>query len=284
LKRSWHLQALLFILTVFSTYYAGRTGLSSYRASGLLYSVAIMSILLAHEMGHYFMSRRYGVPATLPYFIPLPISPFGTLGAVIKMSGTVTDKRALFDIGVAGPLCGFILAVPCAFIGIKLSLAVKVPLHAPVGSILGDPLLLKFAEWLIVGDLPTGFDILIHPIAYAGWVGLFITALNLLPIGQLDGGHIIYGVFGAKSRLVSRALIPVLLLLSVFYNVGWFVLVALLLIFGIGHPPPVDAETPLDLKRKILAFVMLFVFVVSFVPAPFPGTSLIELMKALSAK
>ena len=284
MKRSWHVHALLFVLTVFSTYYAGRTGFPGYYASGPLYSGTIMLILLSHEMGHYFTSRKYGVPSTLPYFIPFPLSPFGTLGAVIRMSGAITDKRALFDIGVAGPLCGFILAVPSVFIGMKLSLAVKVPLHAPVGSILGDPLLLKLAERLIVGDLPTGFDILIHPIAYAGWVGLFITALNLLPIGQLDGGHILYGVFGRKSKLVSRALIPVLLLLAIFYNLGWLVLVGLLLVFGIGHPPPLDAQTPLDPKRKVVALIMLGIFIVSFVPAPFPGTSLIDVIKPLFVK
>jgi membrane-associated protease RseP (regulator of RpoE activity) len=249
-----------------------------------MYSFTVMTILLAHEMGHYFTSRRYGVSSSLPYFIPFPFSPFGTLGAVIRMKGTITDKRALFDIGVAGPLCGFILAVPSVFIGMKLSLPIKVPLHAPVGSVLGDPLLLKLAERMIVGDLPTGYDILIHPIAYAGWVGLFITALNLLPIGQLDGGHIVYGVFGEKSKFVSRILIPFLFLLAVFYNVGWFVLAALLLIFGIGHPEPLDAETPLDPKRKVLAFIMLLIFVVSFVPAPFPGAGLIDLMKPLFVK
>lgn len=242
-----------------------------------------MSILLAHEMGHYFTSRRYGVPATLPYFIPFPLSPFGTLGAVIRMSGTIGTKRALFDIGVAGPLCGFILAVPAVFIGMKLSAAVKIT-HSAGLLFLNEPLLFKIAEKLVVGDLPTGYDMLIHPIAYAGWVGLFITALNLLPVGQLDGGHIIYGVFGPKSRTVSRLLIPALALLAVFYNLGWLVLMGLLLFFGIGHPQPLDAETPLDPKRKVLAFVILLIFVVSFVPAPFPGTSLIDLLKPLFAR
>lgn len=270
MRRTWYVPAGLFGLTVFSTYLA----------RGPLYSVAIMSILLAHEMGHYLMSRKYGVPATLPYFIPFPLSPFGTLGAVIRMSGVIRDKKALFDIGVAGPLCGFILAVPCVFIGARLSVPIKVPTGAGV-MIMSDPLLLKFAEWLVVGDLPTGFDLLIHPIGYAGWVGLFITALNLLPIGQLDGGHILYGVFGEKSRSVSRVLIPVLVLLAIFYNVGWLVLVGLLLFFGIGHPHPLDAQTPLDGKRRVFAAVMLLIFVVSFVPAPFAGTSLVTLVRGL---
>jgi len=281
-KRSWHVHALLFILTVCSTYYAGIRGFSPYFGSsrGLVYSFAVMAILLSHEMGHYLTSRKYGVPATLPYFIPFPLSPFGTLGAVIRMSGVIRDKKTLFDIGIAGPLCGFILAVPCVFIGAKLSVPMKIP-AAGDALIMGEPLLLKLAEWVMVGNLPTGFDLLIHPIGYAGWVGLFITALNLLPIGQLDGGHILYGVFGEKSRAISRALIPLLVLLAIFYNVGWFVLVALLLIFGIGHPHPLDAETPLDGKRRVLAIVMLFVYAVSFVPAPFAGTSLITLIRGL---
>ena len=272
MRRLW-LHALLFVLTVASTYFA----------NGPLYSAAIMSILLAHEMGHYFTSRWYGVPSTLPYFMPFPLSPFGTLGAVIKMSGSINSKRALFDIGVAGPLAGFILAVPCVLIGIKLSVAVKIS-QVPNLLTLNEPLLFKLAGRLIVGDLPDGYDLLIHPIGYAGWVGLFVTALNLLPIGQLDGGHIVYGVFGKASRLVSRALILLLVLLSVFYNLGWLVLVGLLLFFGIGHPQPLDAETPLDPARRILGIVMLVIFVLSFVPAPFPGTSLIDLLKPLFVK
>jgi membrane-associated protease RseP (regulator of RpoE activity) len=261
------------LLTILSTFYS----------RGALYSAAIMTILLAHEMGHYFTSRKYGVPSSLPYFIPFPLSPFGTLGAVIRMSGAISSKRALFDIGIAGPLAGFILSVPCVFIGTKLSVAVKVA-HISGAIYLSDPLLFKLAEKLIWGDLPTGYAIFIHPIGYAGWVGLFITALNLLPIGQLDGGHIIYGVLGAKSRAVSRALIPILLLMSIFYNLGWLVLAGLLLFFGIGHPHPLDEETPLNPGRRVLAVVMLAIFVVSFVPAPFPGTSLIDIIKQFFIK
>jgi membrane-associated protease RseP (regulator of RpoE activity) len=257
----------LFVLTVLSTAYVG----------GVVYSVAIVGILLAHEMGHYFMSNRYGVSPTLPYFIPFPLSPFGTFGAVIKMRGVITDKKALFDIGVAGPLCGFVLSLPCAFIGIKLSTVVKVgPSVYPLS--LGEPLLLKLFVRLLMGRTPSGYDVLIHPLGFAGWVGLFITALNLLPIGQLDGGHIIYAVLGRKSRYVHKTLIVLLGILALFCNAGWLVLVALLLVFGLGHPDPLDPWLPLDRKRKILALVMLGVFVVSFVPAPFEGTGLIDLI------
>jgi membrane-associated protease RseP (regulator of RpoE activity) len=258
----------LFLLTVLSTWYV----------AGIVYSIAIMTILLGHEMGHYVASRRYGVRATLPYFIPFPFSPFGTFGAVIKMRGVIADKKALFDIGVAGPLAGFILSLPCAFVGVALSHAVKVePSAYPMT--LGEPLLLKFFERVLVGKLAAGYDLLIHPLGFAGWVGLFVTALNLLPIGQLDGGHIIYAVFGRKSRHIHRILILMLLLFSVFYNAGWLILVVLLTVFGTGHPDPVDSESSLDGKRRVLAFVMLIVFVVSFVPAPFEGTGILDLVR-----
>jgi membrane-associated protease RseP (regulator of RpoE activity) len=255
--------------------------LSTYWVGGGLYSLSIMTILLSHEMGHYLTSRHYGVPASLPYFIPFPYFPFGTFGAVIRMRGPIYDKRSLFDIGAAGPLCGFTLSVVCAVVGIKLSTAIKV-LGAPPNLVeLGDPLLFKLLERIIVGNLPPHYEMVLHPVAYAAWVGLFVTALNLLPIGQLDGGHVIYAVAGDKSKWVFRGLIPVLLVLAVFYSAGWIVLTILLLSFGINHPRPIDGATPLDPKRKVLAVVVLLVFVLSFVPAPFPGGSLMELLRGL---
>lgn len=234
-----------------------------------------MSILLAHEMGHYMMSRRYGIPATLPYFIPFPLSPFGTFGAIIKMKGIIINKNALFDIGIAGPLSGFIVSLPFVVLGIKLSTVQLV-----VGNMaffqLGDPLLFKILQKILIGDIPKGFDLVLHPFAYAGWVGLFVTALNLLPVGQLDGGHIIYAVFGNKSKWIFALSIALLALLAIFYNPGWLVLVILLLIFGMRHPEPFDMETGLDGKRKVLAFVILLIFVLSFTPSPFPGLSAIK--------
>lgn len=249
---------VLFVLTVLSTYLVG----------GASYSIAIMTILLAHELGHYFMSRSYGIPSTLPFFIPFPFSPFGTFGAIIKMKGIVINKKALFDIGAAGPLSGFIVAVPCAFIGMKLS-TVGVASANTEYLRLGDPLLFKLFEWLIVRPLP-GQEVLLHPIGYAGWVGLFVTALNLLPVGQLDGGHIIYAVFGEKSRWAYGLSIAALVALTIFYNPGWLALIILLLIFGMRHPRPFDEETPIDPKRKAVALLMLLVFLLSFTPTPFP--------------
>lgn len=249
---------VLFVLTILSTYYVG----------GPYYSSAVMTILLAHEMGHYIMSRQYGIPSTLPFFIPFPLSPFGTFGAIIKMRGIVINKKALFDIGAAGPLSGFIVAVPCVIIGMKMSTVGAATPNVDYLR-LGDPLLFKLFEWWIVKPSP-GQEIFLHPIGYAGWVGLFVTALNLLPVGQLDGGHIIYAVFGEKSRWAYGFSIAVLACLTVLYNPGWLALILLLLIFGMRHPQPFDQETPLDPKRKVIAGLMLVVFILSFTPAPFP--------------
>ena len=266
---------VLFVLTAISTYFvAARYSFNpKYFVDGISYCIPIMTILLAHEMGHYTMSRRYGVPATLPYFIPFPFSPFGTFGAIIKMKGIIINKKALFDIGVAGPLMSFILSVPCLFFGMMLSRVVTLNenLHE---FRLGEPLLLKLIQRVVMGELPPNSDVLLHPLGYAGWVGLFVTALNLLPVGQLDGGHVIYAVFGQKSRWAFAGSMLALILLALFYNPGWLALIILLLIFGMRHPQPFDSETPLDRPRKILACFMLVVFILSFTPAPFPGVSL----------
>lgn len=259
------LHIILFLLTIGSTFIVG----------GPLYSFAIMTILLAHEMGHYLMSKRYGIPSTLPYFIPFPMEPFGTFGAIIKMKGMIYNKRALFDIGVAGPLSGFVVAVPFIIAGILLS---KVQVTIGNGSLLGEPLFFIILRKLMIGKIPYGLDLVLHPFAYAGWVGLFVTALNLLPVGQLDGGHVVYAIFGDKSRLVSQVCIVLLALLAVFYNPGWLTLVILLLIFGRKHPQPYDTETSLDRKRKIIACVVLVIFILSFIPAPFPEMNTANLL------
>jgi membrane-associated protease RseP (regulator of RpoE activity) len=234
-----------------------------------------MTILLAHEMGHYLMSRKYGIPSTLPYFIPFPLSPFGTFGAIIKMKGIIINKKALFDIGIAGPLSGFIIAIPFIIFGIKMS-TIQLVTKEMVFLQLGDPLLFKILQGFLIGDIPDGYDLVLHPLAYAGWVGLFVTALNLLPVGQLDGGHIIYAVFGDKSKWIFAVSITLLAVLTIFYNPGWLLLVILLLIFGMRHPEPFDMETELDGKRKLLAFVILLIFLLSFTPSPFPGLNMMN--------
>lgn len=256
------LHIILFLLTIGSTMLVG----------GFLYSLAIMTILLAHEMGHYLMTRKYGIPSTLPFFIPFPMEPFGTFGAIIKMKGIIVNKRALFDIGVAGPLCGFAVALPFIIAGILMS-KVQVIIGGPHYQRLGDPLLFTLIQSIFIGKIPRGLDLVLHPFAYAGWVGLFVTALNLLPVGQLDGGHVVYAVFGNKSKWVFRVSIGLLAALAIFYNPGWLTLVILLLIFGRRHPQPFDTETPLDSKRKFVACIVLVIFILSFIPAPFPEMS-----------
>jgi len=257
--RGKRLNILLFALTVFSTYLIG----------GGWYSLSLISILLAHEMGHFLMSRRHGVPASLPYFLPVPIPPFGTFGAIIKMKGRMRSRKALFDIGVAGPLMGLFITLPAIIIGLLLSTPVLLAQTQENFFHLGDSLLFVLVQKIVLGHLPEGYDLSLHPVAYAGWVGLFVTALNLLPVGQLDGGHITYALFGRKSKIIFGLTIMLWMGVSIFFYVGWTLMIVLVLVFGFRHPPPLDDITPLDLKRKILGGVVFFLFILSFTPVPF---------------
>jgi membrane-associated protease RseP (regulator of RpoE activity) len=260
--RYYRVNVILFLLTIASTLLAG----------GPWYSFTIMSILLAHEMGHYLASRHYRVPATLPYFLPVPFPPLGTLGAVILMRGRMRNRKALFDIAVAGPLAGLILALPATMLGLKMSEVT--PSNGQPGLItLGDSLLFSFLSDHVLGPLPEGQDILLHPMAFAGWVGLFVTSLNLLPVLQLDGGHIAYAILGRKSQWVTYGALIAFVYIWYFHFRGWVLMVALLLFFGFlvrfRHPPPLDDLTPLDAKRRYLGWAMLVFFLLSFTPAPF---------------
>ena len=249
---------LLFIATFLTTYYV----------NGLWYSITIMIILLSHELGHFFMCRKYHVAATMPYFLPLPLPPFGTFGAVIKMKGIIPDKKALFDIGAAGPLMGLFFAIPAIIIGLNLSDVRPVPADASQYLGLGEPILFSFISKLVFGTLPEGMDIYLHPIAFAGWAGLFVTALNLLPIGQLDGGHIMYALLGRKSSIVYRIGIFIFCVIAIFMYPGWMVFAILLLLFGFRHPSPTDEFTTLDRKRKVLGVILFIIFLISFTPVP----------------
>jgi membrane-associated protease RseP (regulator of RpoE activity) len=258
--RRYTIHLVLFILTVASTLIVG----------GPAYSIVIILILLGHEMGHFLVSRRYGIRATLPFFLPLPLPPFGTLGAVIRMESTVSSRKALFDTGVAGPFTSLFLSIPAIVIGLKLSAVIPVSQTQEGTLLLADPLLFRFIQRLVMGQMTEGYDILIHPIGYAGWVGLFVTALNLLPVGQLDGGHIAYALFGRRSRIIFLIAIAMMAFITVFYNPGWFLLLILFIIFGFRHPSPLDDLTPLDRKRKLLAGIAFLALIFSFTPAPFP--------------
>jgi membrane-associated protease RseP (regulator of RpoE activity) len=259
MRRTW-IHILLFILTVASTLIVG----------GPAYSITIILILLGHEMGHYFMSRRYGVRATLPYFLPFPFSPFGTLGAVIRMESTISSRKTLFDTGVAGPFTSLFLSIPAIMVGLRLSEVIPTS-QIKEGTIrLGDPLLFSLIQRLVMGEVSENCDILLHPIGYAGWVGLFVTALNLLPVGQLDGGHIAYALFGRRSRIIFFVAIVVMAFITIFYNPGWLLLLILFILFGFRHPAPLDDQTPLDGKRKLMGGMAFLFFFLSFTPSPFP--------------
>jgi membrane-associated protease RseP (regulator of RpoE activity) len=268
--RRYYVHIILFILTVASTWLTW----------GPLYSVAIMLILLGHEMAHYFVSQRSGMRATLPFFLPLPvISPFGTLGAVIRLEGIIPSRKALFDTGIAGPLTSFFLSVPAAVIGLKLSKVIPASHIEGMGERLADPLLFSLAQYLFMQSIPSNYEVLLHPLAYAGWVGLFVTALNLLPIGQLDGGHVAYSLFGRNSRKISVIVVAVIGFIFIFYSFTWFLILILMILFGFKHPVPLDDQTPLGTKRKLIGGMALLILLLSFTVAPFPEVpSLIDLI------
>lgn len=249
---------ILFIATSFTTYLI----------NGSSYAICIMTILLAHEMGHFIMCRKYRVNATWPFFLPMPLPPFGTFGAVIKMKGYIPDKRALFDIGAAGPIGGLIFAIPITIIGLSLSEVHPIPKDSTSYLGLGEPMLFSFLAKMMIGEVSEGFDIVLNPIAFAGWAGLFVTALNLLPIGQLDGGHIIYALLGKYSGIVYKAGIGAFCIFTLFVYPGWIIFAVMLLLFGFKHPPPADPFIQLDFKRKCIGVLMLVIFLISFTPIP----------------
>lgn len=260
---------LLLGLTVITTVFVGIFWLGSLQA-GMVYSFAVLTILAAHEMGHYIACRWYGVSATLPYFIPVPIPPVGTFGAFIKIKSPIPSRRALFDIGIAGPLAGFVFAVPIAFIAHYYAQPAP-PAELAEGMIrLQDPLLFKFFQRLL--HLPT--DLLLNPVMWAAWIGLFMTALNLLPVGQLDGGHVTYAIFGRRGHravaLGSYLSVIALALYSIRGGMWNWVVYAIILtlMLRVGHPPVVDEQEPLGWPRKLVALIGLLIFILCFMPFP----------------
>ena len=278
----WGLPIGLFVLTVFTTLWAGAYNLNTKPVSGawdfltkypstllrgLPFAGTLLGILVTHEFGHYILTRIHRIPASLPLFIPGPPHFIGTFGAVIRMRSPIMSRRALFDIGVAGPIAGFVVAVIAMIVGLFLSEAGP-PEHV-YGIKLGDPLVLQFFAWLILGPFPEDYVIFLHPIASAAWFGFFVTALNLIPLGQLDGGHVAFAVFGNRQRTLALTAIPILLFLGLTGWPGWLVWVALAGLVGIAHPPVVDPQTALGKKRIWVAWSALAIFVVSFAPVPF---------------
>jgi membrane-associated protease RseP (regulator of RpoE activity) len=245
--------------------------------SGLWYSVTILTILGFHEMGHYLACRYYDVDASLPFFIPAP-QLTGTLGAFIRIREPIPSKRMLFDIGIAGPIAGFLVAVPALILGLSLSNVVRLPPDFR-GFSIGEPLLFKAASLAIWGSPPDGYAINMHPTAFAAWFGLLATALNLLPIGQLDGGHISYAVLGRRSSHVTMATIAAAVVLT-YFSPSWAVwtvlMIVMLVLFGRHHPQAFDEHEPLDRTRTLLALVAVAMFVLCFTPVPIEPLDLLS--------
>jgi membrane-associated protease RseP (regulator of RpoE activity) len=236
--------------------------------SGLPFSLTLMSILLAHEMGHYIMGRRYNAPVSLPYFIPMPIlGLFGTMGAVIVQRAPFEERRSLFDIGLAGPLAGLVVALPLLVYGLATS---TVGLITPGGLLEGNSILYLAIKYLVFGRiLPgNGMDVYLNPVAWAAWGGLLITSLNLLPVGQLDGGHILYALLGRRAWPVAFGVVGLLVVMGFFWQ-GWFLWAFLVLIFGVRHPAPLNDLSPMGLRRTLVGIGVLVLFVLTFTPIPF---------------
>jgi membrane-associated protease RseP (regulator of RpoE activity) len=285
-SRLW-LHALLLLLTIGSTTVAGALHYLSFISEfssqqvplrwsvllqGFWYSGTLLGILGAHEMGHYLLCRRYNVDASLPYFIPMPPLLFltGTLGAVIKIREAFPSRRILFDIGVAGPIAGFVVLVPALFFGMSLSNVVPAPTSGSV-LYLGEPLLFKIATLAIIGPVRDGYTVNIHPMVFAAWFGMLATALNLLPFGQLDGGHITYATLGRWSTPISIATVGTAIAMT-FVSVSWVVMTVMMLVmlFTLGprHPRVIDEHEPIGLERTLIAVFALIMFVLCFTPVP----------------
>jgi len=243
----------------------------------LLYSIVLIAILLGHELGHYLTCRHYRIQATLPFFIPAP-GFIGTLGAFIKIKSPVTRKRELFDIGVSGPLTSFLLALPALTVGLALSKVVPISPRED-SFFLGEPLFLKIIGGLFFKNIGSGYDIVLHPVAFAGWVGLLVTALNLFPLGQLDGGHVSYAILGPKSKIAAKVFLAVYFLMAVFFWVGWLLWALLIMLLGLRHPSLHDENSSLGTKRMIIAGIVLVVFILSFIPDPIKGYNIIDLVR-----
>lgn len=273
---------ILFLATVVTTLMAGamQQGVNLLAKPWLIYkglpfSFTLLLILFTHEMGHYLTSRWHRLDVTLPYFIPAPPIPFiiGTLGAYIRIRSPILDKRALLDVGASGPLVGVLVTIPVLMIGLQLSEIRVIPPGAEEvgGFVLGECLLFKLISWLTVGSLPPHHHIVLHPMAFAGWLGLLVTNLNLIPIGQLDGGHVSYALFGERSRGIAIGFYVILLLCGLWGWPGWLLWAVLLYVLGFFHPRPLYDWVPLNSLRRFIGFVTIAVFILTFTPIPIHG-------------
>ena len=302
LRRLWRRwgRITLFNLTVLSTLFAGFYSVISFyplehgsfpaSVDGLLgamlyppvlfstlgYAVAILGFLTAHEMGHYLFCRRYGLDATLPYYLPNPII-FGTFGAVIRIRSPIRNKRQLFDISIAGPLSGFAVALPVYIVGLAMSVRLPPGEGLADGLIMGDPLLHHIISFFIFPGIGANDVIVLSPMAMVGWFGCLVTAINLLPVSQLDGGHILYSVFGKRHTLVSLLVVAVMVTIALTTQYwGWLLWALLVTLIGLRHPPLVDESVSIGTGRRLLAAVVLLVFILCFMPVPMEVPELFE--------
>ncbi|MCD6417259.1 site-2 protease family protein [bacterium] len=275
-KSHWWINLLLFLLTVITTTLAGafmnRQDVDNYSLiwffGGLKFSVPLLFILGIHEMGHYIASKVHRISATLPYFIPAPTL-IGTFGAFIKIKEPIIDRKALMDIGAAGPLSGFFAAIPILIYGLIHSSIVQVQETTQAALKLGDSLILQIAVKILFGKIPDGYELYLSPMAFAAWLGFFVTSLNLIPIGQLDGGHIAYAMLGQKAYKISRLMFVLLIPLGFFW-LGWlFWALLLFFLLGLKHPPLINPNEPIGKSRKIVGYICLAVFILTFTPVPF---------------
>ena len=281
MRRLPYLHLILFLLTFVSTVFVGayHQGVDMITdpqlvirepwllLKGIPFSLTLLLILGVHEASHYISSMRHGVDATLPYFIPMP-NLFGTLGAFIKMKSPIKTRNALMDIGASGPIAGFVVSLVVVIIGLFLSKATPMSGTQDGQFVFGPSLLFYGLTVLILGPIPKNYGIDLHSMAFAGWIGFFVTALNLIPVGQLDGGHIAYALLGKKQETISKFLVGVLVALGVAVFYGWLIWAVLLLVLGLRHPPIIYDEIPLDRKRKLIGWAALVIFVLTFVPVP----------------
>ena len=284
-RRHVKLPLILFAATCLSTFFVGTTGwdflttmtepIETLRHNwwqGATYMLAVMSILVAHEMGHFLQAVRYGVPASLPFFIPLPITPLGTMGAVIALGGSQADRKELFDIGITGPLAGLVIAVPLALLGLLTATPFPAASDAVFGGVhFGDPLIFKLLVVWLRPDVPADARLIVfgNPLVVAGWVGMLVTGLNMLPVGQLDGGHVAYALMGRRAWWLARAtvLAAVAFVLAA-QQFNWLVMLALVVFLGIRHPTTANDQAELGRGRTILGWLSLLIPLFCFPPFP----------------
>ena len=274
-RPNYHVHILLFVMTIVTTVVAGMLieGVHPLQQisqfyRGLPYAGTLLVILFSHEMGHYLTARHYGMDVTLPYFLPAPPPLFfiGTLGAFIRMRSPAQHRRALLYIAAAGPIAGFCVALPAAIYAYATSTIAPVNPTAD-GVYFGEPLLLQIIGYFMVGPVPQGAALHINSVGVAAWFGLVVTMFNLMPMGQLDGGHIVYAIFGPQARYISRIVVGILLVMGFFFP-GWFLWAALGWLTTLRQPTILDQQAPLDRHSRLTAALALVIFVLCFMPVP----------------